>query len=137
MAMIRQGWHADIPETGYRSRTPRLLCCNMRWRIGRYGEPEGHLISDSVYSNYRLSLDYRFTKKQVIAGVLVHVSRPRMLYKMFPQSIEAQLHTDDAGDFGALVKTLLYPIWRRDADLRQNGVPLKEKAPHHQPDRWI
>ena len=63
------------------------------------GKPEGHLISDEVYKNYRLEVQYRFAGTPGNCGVLVHASAPRMLYGMFPKSIEAQMNHEDAGDF--------------------------------------
>ena len=43
------------------------------------GTPGGHLITDSVYSNYRLQVEYRFASKPGNCGVLVHASKPRAL----------------------------------------------------------
>jgi hypothetical protein len=63
------------------------------------GEPRGHLITDSVYQNYRLEFEYRFEGKSGNCGVLVHASTPRALYQMFPKSIEVQMQHGDAGDF--------------------------------------
>ncbi len=102
------GWHADIPEQDTVAGLPASFAVRDGVLVSM-GKPEGHLISDSVYGNYRLSLDYRFTKGAGNCGVLVHVSRPRMLYKMFPQSIEAQLHTDDAGDFWCIGEDITVP----------------------------
>ena len=63
------------------------------------GVPEGHLVTDASYSDYKLVVEYRFAGEAGNCGVLVHASTPRRLYGMFPQSIECQLHSGNAGDF--------------------------------------
>ncbi|MBT8188665.1 MAG: DUF1080 domain-containing protein, partial [Croceitalea sp.] len=70
------------------------------------GTPEGHLITDASYSNYRLELHYRFPKEPGNCGVLVHASTPRALYQMFPKSIEVQLMHENAGDFWCIVEDI-------------------------------
>jgi hypothetical protein len=63
------------------------------------GKPGGHLVSKEVFSNYKLVVEYRFSKEPGNCGVLVHASTPRRLYDMFPQSIEVQMQHENAGDF--------------------------------------
>ena len=63
------------------------------------GDPRGHLISKGLYRDYRLETEYRFPGNGGNCGILVHASRPRALYKMFPQSIEVQMDSGNAGDF--------------------------------------
>ena len=41
--------------------------------------------------------------------ILVHASRPRALYKMFPQSIEVQMNSGDAGDFWCIQENIEVP----------------------------
>ena len=48
------------------------------------GEPNGHLITDAIYENYRLEVEYRFAAEPGNCDVLVHASTPRALYGMFP-----------------------------------------------------
>jgi len=92
------GWHADIPAAdGGQEVAPSfeardgLLVSN--------GSPSGHLITDASYSDYRLTVEYRWAGEPGNCGILVHASEPRMLYKMFPRSIECQMHVGNAGDF--------------------------------------
>jgi hypothetical protein len=73
------------------------------------GKPEGHLITDSVFENYRLEVEYRFASEPGNCGILVHVSKPRALYEMFPQSIEVQLMHENAGDFWCIVEDISVP----------------------------
>ena len=63
------------------------------------GSPGGHLITDSDYSNYTLTIEYRWAGEPGNCGILVHASTPRRLYGMFPQSIECQMYHGNAGDF--------------------------------------
>ena len=70
------------------------------------GKPNGHLITDSEYKNYRLQLEYRFAGEPGNCGVLVHASTPRALYKMFPKSIEVQMMHQNAGDFWCILEDI-------------------------------
>jgi hypothetical protein len=73
------------------------------------GTPRGHLISDKSYENYRLTVEYRFTGKPGNCGVLVHSSTPRVLYGMFPKSIEVQMQSGQAGDFWCIEENIEVP----------------------------
>jgi hypothetical protein len=73
------------------------------------GKPGGHLITDKDYQNYRLEVEYRFTATPGNCGVLVHASKPRALYSMFPQSIEVQMEHKNAGDFWCIVEDITVP----------------------------
>ena len=73
------------------------------------GTPNGHLITDEVYENYRLKVEYRFAGEPGNCGVLVHASTPRALYKMFPKSIEVQMMHENAGDFWCIVEDIKVP----------------------------
>jgi hypothetical protein len=92
------GWHADVPERDKNpaARNPFVVRDGM---LVSLGTPGGHLITDAVYQDYRLVVEYRFAAKPGNCGVLVHASKPRALYGMFPQSIEVQMSSGDAGDF--------------------------------------
>ena len=73
------------------------------------GEPQGHLITKSIYENYRLEIEYRFAGKPGNCGVLVHASTLRALYKQFPKSIEVQMMHDNAGDFWCIAEDISVP----------------------------
>jgi hypothetical protein len=73
------------------------------------GTPPGHLLTDASYRDYRLEVEYRFPGKGGNCGVLVHASKPRALYKMFPQSIEVQMQSGDAGDFWCIQENIEVP----------------------------
>ena len=102
------GWHADVPV---RDTTPSVAS-PFSVRDGLLvidGEPRGHLITDAVYRNYRLEVEYRFTGTPGNAGILVHASTPRALYAMFPKSIEVQMESGNAGDFWCIVEDIAVP----------------------------
>src|SRR5437773_8336241 len=99
------GWHADVPEmdTNSSARNPFIVRKGM---LVSLGEPRGHLITDAIYQDYRLDVEYRFAAKPGNCGVLVHASTPRALYKMFPKSIEVQMEHNNAGDFWCIVEDI-------------------------------
>ncbi|MFU8892466.1 MAG: DUF1080 domain-containing protein [Luteolibacter sp.] len=73
------------------------------------GRPLGHLITEEKFSNYKLVVEYRFSKEAGNCGVLVHASTPRRLYDMFPQSIEVQMQHGSAGDFWVIGEDIEVP----------------------------
>jgi hypothetical protein len=102
------GWHADVPEADGKTNFPPTFIVRNGMLVS-LGKPEGHLISDAEYSNYRLVVEYRFAKEPGNCGVLVHASRPRALYDMFPQSIEVQMLHQNAGDFWCIQENIEVP----------------------------
>jgi len=100
-----KGWHVDVPEmdTNASAKNPFIIRNGM---LVSMGKPNGHLITDSVYQNYRLNVEYRFAGSPGNCGVLVHASTPRALYKMFPKSIEVQMEHGNAGDFWCIVEDI-------------------------------
>jgi hypothetical protein len=92
------------------------------------GEPRGHLITDSIYRNYRLEVEYRFPGTPGNAGVLVHASTPRALYKMFPRSIEVQMESGNAGDFWCIVEDIRVPDMERRRGPRDQWGITEGKA---------
>lgn len=102
------GWHVDVPEmdTNSAAKNPFIIRNGL---LVSMGNPQGHLITDSVYKNYELTVEYRFAGEPGNCGVLVHASTPRSLYKMFPKSIESQMMHDNAGDFWCIVEDITVP----------------------------
>ena len=103
-----KGWHMDVPDrdTHPELRVPFIVRNGL---LVSLGTPEGHLITDAIYSNYTLTLEYRFAGETGNCGVLLHASTPRVLYKMFPKSIEAQLMHTNAGDFWCIGEDITVP----------------------------
>jgi len=102
------GWTADVPARDKDPNGPPSFVVRNGMLVS-LGEPQGHLVTDAAYRDYRLVVEYRFPGKGGNCGVLVHASRPRALYKMFPQSIEVQMMSGDAGDFWCIQETIEVP----------------------------
>lgn len=114
-----RGWHADVPamDTNTTVKSPFIVRDGM---LVSLGEPRGHLITDAVYQNYRLRVEYRFPGKPGNCGVLVFASTPRALYKMFPKSIEVQMEHTNAGDFWCIQEDITV------ADMEKRRGPKNE-----------
>src|SRR5690606_42101474 len=102
------GWHVDVPamDNGADVASPFLVRDGL---LVSMGNPNGHLITDRSYSNYRLEVEYRFAGQPGNCGVLVHASTPRILYEMFPRSIEVQMMHENAGDFWCIREDIRVP----------------------------
>lgn len=113
------GWHYDVPEldTAKGKTTPFIVRNGMLVSLGK---PEGHLITDSVFENYRLDVEYRFTDQPGNCGVLVHASTPRALYGMFPKSLEVQMMHENAGDFWCIVEDITVPNMEQRRGPKEN-----------------
>ncbi len=99
------GWHIDVPaiDSIPTAKTPFIVQDQMLISLGT---PQGHLITNKSYDNFRLDIEYRFTGAPGNCGVLVFASTPRSLYKMFPKSIEVQMMHENAGDFWCIVEDI-------------------------------
>lgn len=102
------GWHADVPAMDKDSGVQNPFIVRNGLLVS-LGTPNGHLITDAVYENYRLEVEYRFAGKPGNCGVLVHASTPRSLYSMFPKSLEVQMMHENAGDFWCIVEDIKVP----------------------------
>jgi len=113
------GWHADVPkmDEDATARNPFLV---RDGKLVSLGAPPGHLITDDVFSNYRLEVEYRFAGVPGNCGVLVHASTPRALNNMFPQSVEVQMMHENAGDFWCIVEDIKVPDMEERRGPREN-----------------
>ncbi|WP_035607403.1 DUF1080 domain-containing protein [Haloferula sp. BvORR071] len=102
------GWKPDVPAADDKPDTaPSFIVRD--GKLVSMGKPLGHLVTEKEYANYRLTVEYRFPGKGGNCGVLVHASKPRTLYKMFPQSIEVQMESGNAGDFWCIGENIQVP----------------------------
>ena len=113
------GWHMDVPELDKNpeAQVPFIVRNGM---LVSLGTPGGHLITDKVYKDYRLEVEYRFAGVPGNCGILVHASTPRKLYNMFPQSVEVQMMHENAGDFWCIVENV------EVADMESRRGPKEE-----------
>jgi hypothetical protein len=116
------GWTADVPARDADPGGPPSFVVR-DGRLVSLVTPPGHLITDRSYRDYRLEVEYRFPGKGGNCGVLVHASKPRALYKMFPQSIEVQMMSGAAGDF-----------WVIQEDIRVDD--MEARRPRKPGEKW-
>jgi hypothetical protein len=123
-----QGWHIDVPKMDNDPdlKSPFIMRNGM---FVSMGTPQGHIITNENYENYRLEVQYRFAGKPGNCGVLVHASTPRSLYKMFPKSIEVQMYHQNAGDFWCIVQDIKVPdmVKRRGEEAKWGIVEGKKR----------
>jgi hypothetical protein len=112
-------WHVDVPAMDKDSllKSPFIIRNGL---LVSMGKPGGHLITNAVYQNYKLQVEYRFAGVPGNCGVLVHASTPRALYGMFPKSIESQMMTQNAGDFWCIEEDIAVP------DMEKRRGPKEE-----------
>lgn len=103
-----QGWHTDVPAADGGAEVAPSFSVRDGVLVS-HGTPEGHLISDAEFADYRLTLEWRWPGEPGNCGVLVHTSTPRRLYGNFPQSIEVQLLHGNAGDFWCIGEDIVVP----------------------------
>ena len=113
-----EGWYADVPEADDNPDIkPSFLVRD--GKLVSMGVPRGHLITKKAFEDYRLEVQYRFAGKPGNCGVLVHTdgTRPRVLYDMFPASLEVQMQHQSAGDFWCIHQDITVP----DMERRRQG----------------
>ncbi|MFN7118693.1 MAG: DUF1080 domain-containing protein [Saprospiraceae bacterium] len=113
------GWHVDVPEMDQNANAINPFIIRNGLLVS-LGTPNGHLITDNIYENYRLEVEYRFAGKPGNCGVLVHASTPRALYKMFPKSLEVQMMHENAGDFWCIVEDITVPDMEKRRGPKEN-----------------
>ena len=113
------GWKVDVPhlDKNPNGKVPFVVRDGLLVSLGK---PNGHLVHQEINQNYRLEVEYRFVGKPGNCGVLVHASKPRALYKMFPKSIEVQMYHKNAGDFWCIVENIKVPNMEK-----RRGAPEK------------
>ncbi|TAJ04379.1 MAG: DUF1080 domain-containing protein [Planctomycetota bacterium] len=121
------GWHADVPEADKNPNVAPSFAARDGLLVSN-GSPAGHLITDASFRDYRLVVEYRFAKEAGNCGVLVHSSTPRRLYGMFPQSIECQLHSGNAGDFWCIGEDIAVPDMEKRRGPKDNWGVDGDKA---------
>ena len=120
------GWHVDVPamDNDTSARNPFIIRNGM---LVSLGTPGGHLITNAVYQNYRLRVEYRFAGVPGNCGVLVHASTSRALYKMFPKSIEVQMMHQNAGDFWCIAEDITVPYMEKRQGPKKKWCVTEDK----------
>ena len=102
------GWHADVPDADNGKQVDPSFVAKDGVLVSK-GAPAGHLITDASFRDYKLTVEWRWPGQPGNCGVLVHSSTPRRLYGMFPQSLECQLLSGNAGDFWCIGENIVVP----------------------------
>jgi hypothetical protein len=113
------GWHVDVPamDTNSSLKSPFVV---RDGQLISMGVPQGHLITDAVYHDYIINAEYRFVDSPGNCGILVHASTPRILYKMFPKSLECQMLYQNAGDFWCIGEDITVPDMEKRRGPKEN-----------------
>ena len=82
------------------------------------GVPNGYMRTESEYSNYVLTLEWRWAEKAFNSGVLLHTQAPDQIW---PDSIECQLLAENAGDL-ILVNTRSITIDGKEYDNKEEAI---------------
>ena len=122
-----EGWHIDIPHLDKNPDAKSAFIVRDGLLVS-LGNPNGHVITDAEYENYRLEVQYRFAGKPGNCGVLVHASTPRSLYHMFPKSVEVQMEHGNAGDFWCIVEDIEVPDMEKWRGPKKNWGIVEGKA---------
>jgi len=82
-------------------------------------------------------VEYRFAGKPGNCGVLLHASTPRMLYGMFPKSIEAQMNYENAGDFWCIGEDISVPDMEKRRGEKKEWGPRRESLEEFLTSRMV
>lgn len=115
------GWTVDVPELDKNPNAPPSFVVRDGLLVSM-GKPRGHLITNDSFSDYRLEVEYRFPNTAGNCGVLVHASKPRALSNMFPQSIEVQMQSGQAGDFWCIMENIEVPDMEKRRPRKEGQV---------------
>jgi len=121
------GWTMDVPALDKKPNLAKPFTVRNGMLVS-LGKPAGHLLTEKNYSNYRLEVEYRFAGKPGNCGVLVHASKLRNLYKMYPKSIEVQMNHQHAGDFWCIVENIKVPDMEKRRGPKKNWGITEGKA---------
>ncbi|MHA4895547.1 3-keto-disaccharide hydrolase [Pedobacter sp. PWIIR3] len=117
-----KGWHVDVPELDKNPNAVNPFIIRNGLLVS-LGTPGGHLITDAIYKDFKIEVQYRFAGKPGNCGLLVFASTPRALYDMFPKSIEVQMEHTNAGDFWCIQEDISVPdMESRRGDKNRWGV---------------
>ncbi len=99
------------------------------------GVPNGYMRTTKTYADYHLHVEWRWPAKPTNSGVLLHVQLPD---EVWPQCIESQLMSGQAGDFWILNHAGITVDGQRyhDPNNRYVHVPKKHGSSENPPGQW-
>lgn len=92
-----KGWKAFVPDLIKESKDPMAVWSVREGVLVCSGRPIGYIETEALYTNFVIELDWRFdpSKGEGNSGVLLRVTGEDTVW---PRSLEAQLHSRNAGD---------------------------------------
>ena len=93
------------------------------------GVPPGYMRTEKNYTNYKLTLEWRWAEEPGNSGVLLHMSEPDTVW---PKSIEGQLMSGNAGDFWLIGGTEV----KEHIDKESRRIVKKEESSEKTPGEW-
>jgi len=105
-------------------------------RIRCEGKPNGYLRTTRTYSNFKLNLEWRWPQEATNSGVLLHINGPDQVW---PDCIEAQLRSGDAGDIiliGESVSLEAGGQTLQPQDSRYLRIPRMQPSNERKPGQW-
>jgi hypothetical protein len=93
-----KGWKAFVPDLTKDKKDPLSVWSVKDGALQCAGRPIGYIQTEALYDNYVLELEWRFdpAKGEGNSGVLLRTIGDDTVW---PKSMEAQLHSKNAGDF--------------------------------------
>ncbi len=90
-----RGWEPYVPDAANAEEAAAVWEIRENGVLHCKGSPTGYIRTAETYSDYKLALEWRWPGEGGNSGVLLHVQGEN---EVWPKSIEAQLHSTDAGD---------------------------------------
>ena len=120
------GWKLFIPDT--------MIDVSTVWMakngiVHCTGVPDGYMRTKNNYTNYKLTVEWRWPDEPGNSGVLLHMSEPD---KVWPKSIEAQLMSENAGDFWMIDSTEI----KEHTDKSSRRIVKREESSENTPGEW-
>jgi len=109
-----EGWKLFIPNENV---DPATVWTAKDGVVRCTGSPAGYMRTVKKFSNYKLTFEWRWPEKGGNSGCLLHINGED---KVWPRSIESQLHSGDAGDFWVI-----------------DGTEFNERKPNKPDDRRV
>ena len=120
------GWKLFVPEADVDVNTVWMVDDGI---LHCTGVPNGYIRTEKNYKNYILTVEWRWPAEPGNSGVLLHMSEPD---KVWPKCIEAQLMTENAGDFYLIDGTTI----KEQTDQSKRRVEKMEKNSEKTPGEW-
>jgi hypothetical protein len=120
------GWKLFIPDPAVDVKTVWMAKDGV---LHCMGIPNGYIKTQNEYSNYKLTVEWRWPGEAGNSGVLLHMSEPDTVW---PKSIEAQLMSENAGDFWLIGGTDL----KEHIDKSKRRIVKKEASSEKTPGEW-